>query len=172
MHFKYVRDMQHLNPYIALKSRQLVTAIDEVTIQLIVKAGADPGNIYPSEAELKKIGSKIHFSDPAPEEYRMVHPHIKTMSDFMYHWKDASESQLEDILKLSQYLESAHIKLLLKIQESSFYRALATFKRVNLDNDVSVFSRDLYALSQHAKTLKQYCDVNLSSATNFNDKNS
>ena len=140
VHMKYVRNKEHLDPYIALKSRQLITAIRVLTHSLILKAGEDPENKYPSEADLKEIASKTHLSDPAPEADRRIHPHIETMSDYFYHWKKLSEERLEDILRLSQFLESNHIRLLLKIQESSFYGTLDIFKGINLNNDFSALS--------------------------------
>ncbi|MCU7937594.1 MAG: hypothetical protein KZQ99_22520 [Candidatus Thiodiazotropha sp. (ex Dulcina madagascariensis)] len=170
VHMKYVKDKEHLDPYIALKSRQLVTAIRVLTHSLILKAGVDPENKYPSELELKKIASKTHLSDPAPEADRKIHPHINTMSDYFYHWKNISEERLEDIIGLSQYLESNHISLLLKIQESSFYGTLDIIKGINLNNDFSALSSSLYSLSQSAKNLEEYCDSNFSNTVNFSEK--
>ena len=170
VHMKFVKDKEHLDPYVALKSRQLVTAIRVLTHSLILKAGEDPENKYPNESELKLIASKTHLSDPAPEADRRIHPHINTMSDYFYHWKKISEERLEDILGLSQYLESNHISLLLKIQESSFYSTLDIFKGINLNNDFSALSSSLYALSQSAKNLEEYCDSNFSNTINFNEQ--
>lgn len=171
VHMKYIKDKEHLDPYIVLKSRQLVTAIRVLTHSLILRAGEDPDNKYPSEEELRDIASKTNFLDQAPEADRRIHPHINTMSDYFYHWKRLGEERLEDILGLSQYLESNHINLLLNIQESSFYSALDIFKGINLNNDFSALSSSLYALSQSAKILEEYCDENFPDTINFRENN-
>jgi hypothetical protein len=167
VHMKYVKDKEHLDPFIELKTRQLVNAIRVLTHTLILRAKADPENKYPSEPELADIARKINLVDPAPDAYSRMHPHINTMSDFFYHWKKISEERLEDILSLSQYVETEQIELLLHIQESGFYSTLDIFEAIGLNGDFSILSNDLYSLSQSAKKLEEYCDRNFSKTARF-----
>jgi len=157
VHIKYMKDKEQLNPYILMKSRQIIAAIQEITLQLIVKAGAAPENKYPSKEKLKKIAKKIDLSNSAPDPYPSLHPHIETMSDFFYHWKKIGEQRIEALLVLAQFLDAEQIRLLKNIQESSFYLLLNNCEG-KLNNDFSVISDSFYELSQSAKSLEEYCD--------------
>jgi len=160
VHLKYMRDKEHLTPYIAMKTRQTVGSIREPLHHLILNAKADPANKYPSELELEEIGKKTYFNDPAPIAYRRLYKSMTTMQDFCNHWKSICEKRIDDVLILSPYLDTEHIKLLLEIKDSSFYSAFDSLNEALLSNDFSALSNSLYSLSQHAKALEDYCDEN------------
>lgn len=170
VHFKYIKDKEHLDPYIALKSKQVVGSILELTGTIIWKAQDEKDSEikYPNKLELEEITKNVHFKDLAPEAYRRSHQNINTMWDFTNHWKGLCEERLKDILTLSLFLESEHIKLLLNIQESSFYSIINFFEEVELDNEFSSISNSLYKLLQSTKKLEEYNDLYFSKTRSFN----
>ncbi|MCK5335511.1 MAG: hypothetical protein KAQ67_05080 [Gammaproteobacteria bacterium] len=172
IHFKYIKDKEHLDPYIALKSRQVVASIRELTGTLIRKADGEPENKYPSKLEFKEITKKTHFKDPAPDAYRMMLPDMNTMWDFSNYWKKLCEERLKDVLTLSLFLESEHIKLLLNIQEDGFYSIMGMFEEMELNNNFSSVSNSLYSLSQSAKKLDEYNDLYFSKTISFKQSKS
>jgi len=157
VHRKQVHDKEHLDPYIVLKTRQIISGLREITLQMLFVAGEDSTIKYPSSSKFDEIAKKINPNDPPPGAYGAPVFGISSWWGFFRHWKNISETRSDDLLSNSQFLDTEHIRLLLIIRENNFLSILDLLPNTR-NQDCSFLSKGLYELSEATKALENYCE--------------
>jgi len=151
------REKGQLATFIGGKSRQLVHAIRAVTHE--VQRGAGQELIeYPTEEQLTSALRQFSLQDPAPGSYRSPITGCETWRDFFLFWKRLAEERSDRLLSQSQYMEADHIRLVLNIQECTFYSIFDLLGDVVPSNpDATILARMLWDVSEFARELDEYC---------------
>ncbi len=168
---KSVRDREQVLPYVALKTRQLVSGLREITHQIALGADADDPSVkYPSREQFAEMTRNIRMADPGPEPYRRLPTPIATWWDFFKHWKELTEDRLNALLANSQFLAAEHIRLLQNIRENTFFSVLDIFSDSVPSENCSFLSVPLYQLSESTKALDNYCEKHFGNVARFQNE--
>ncbi len=168
VHLKQTSDKRNIQPFVALKTKQIVNGIRAITHAIVLHTGNDPEEEkYPSKAKLADMCEHINPYGPAPETYRRMGTGDDSWMDYLMYWKENTEERLSEIFLQGQYLESAHVGILLRIQQSSFFSALDLVPSTILNEDLTFLSGPIYDLSESAKSLESYCNQQFKNVEQF-----
>ena len=167
VHIKHVRDSEHIHPYIALKTRQIVAGLREITLQIVVRANGDSNVAYPSQQEFSAMTKGILLGDPAPEAYTRIPAGVSSWLDFLKYWKQLTEERIDALFANAQFLEAEHVRLLLNIRENPFFFQLRMFSESILKQDCSFLASTLYRLSESTRALETYCEEHFIDVARF-----
>lgn len=164
VYLKYFNEKKHIGPYIASRTGSVSAAIFIMLFEMFKEAGYKADDIHITnltDDQITKMASKINPNDDAPSAYVKTRDRITTWWTFFVYWKEETEKRINVIFRHSQFLEAEHIKLLLRVQENSFFSTLEFIEELPGDSisnsDCSIFKDQLISLYKSSKDLREYC---------------
>jgi hypothetical protein len=157
VHLKQLDDKRNIQPFIASKTKQVVVAIRSIILAIILHTANDPKEKYPSKTKLEDMCKQIDPNGLGPDAYRNPITGVNTWMDYFRYWKKNAQDALGQLFLVRPYLESAHVRILLRIHQSGFFSFLDMFPQT-ANKDLTFLADSLYDLSELARTLESYCD--------------
>ncbi len=160
IHIKFVSNLENVNPYIELKTKQLINNINSIILEMKRASKSGCKETYPSKKTINEMCAAISPIDNAPFAYRILKD-VSSWINYLMNRTHLTEEHLRGLFSQSQYLESEHISILLCIQENplSSTLELCCEKLISgglWNKDLTFLADSIFKYSQGAKALDEY----------------
>lgn len=156
IHLPRQRDRKNVHQFLNEKTFHIVQDAQHIVNGLRHSSGCDVKDDYPSLPDLEGMCSKVHPYAKAPLFFGDLMRSANWMEDLV-HFRKSTKETVGSIYKIIPLLDSGYLKLVMDIDDCSYFSHLKDVGSARMRNDDISFLADmLYDYLQKVKRLRNY----------------
>jgi hypothetical protein len=159
-------DLKKLQPFLATQTR-IVAGGGQAVLADFEKAARYKSANPPTKEHFVEICKPINWLGQAPLARRTWPIERATWIEYLFDRRHRSNQATEKLFRYMTFLDSEHIRLITKIEDSTLFKQLDEFRASHLsgipfvDRDLTFLAPDLYSYYGLTRQLQQYADRHL-----------
>ncbi len=154
------RDISKMSLFIANKTANLV-GDGQSLLKEIQKAAGQQEKWPETKANVEAACSKIKPNSQAPLVVRTNPIQYANWTQFLFHYKQRSESFADQILTYMPYLEAEHVRIITDIRHCTLFGILEHVKHGVRNDDLSFLAEAIHGHHELAVELDQFREKNM-----------
>jgi hypothetical protein len=160
------QDLNNIRPFLANQTAMIAGGGQGLLRELAKAAGYEAGN-PPTKEDFVEVCERINPSDPAPRVRRLQPLEYVTWLELLFEYRYRSAQASEKLFQFMSFLDSEHIRLIIRIDESALFRELDSYRAIYQTGvpirspDLTWLADSLFRYYRLTRELQQYADRHL-----------